>query len=76
MHDRDGVPSERLEPGTVRTHLLDELAQLPPDEHLAALEAVDRHDVEIVLTDRATITVIVAERWEFTVPASRLDAGG
>ncbi len=59
-----------LEPSVVRARLLEELAKLPPDEHLAALAAVDRRDVEIVLTDQATITVIVAERWHFTMPAT------
>ena len=63
-------PEVGLEPSIVRARLLGELANLPPDEHLAALAAVDRHDVEIVLTDRAAITIIVAERGHFTRPVT------
>ena len=63
-------PEVSLEPSVVRARLREELATLPPDQHLAALAAVDRHDVEIVLTDQATITVIVAERWHFTMPVA------
>jgi len=74
--DRDVEPGSWLEPGVVRTRLLERLAELPPEEHLAALAAVNRHDVEIVLTDRTAITIIVAERWHFEVPAARLDADG
>ncbi len=63
-------PEVGLEPSIVRARLLDELAKLPRDEHLEALAAVERRDVEIVLTDQATITIIVAERWHFTMPAT------
>ena len=67
MQDRDA--SDWLRPGAVRARLLDELGRLPADEHLLALAAVDRQDVEIILTDRATITVVVADRWELSMPA-------
>jgi glycine/D-amino acid oxidase-like deaminating enzyme len=73
MHDAHG---SWLEPGAVRTRLLDELRALPRDEHLAALDALERRDVEIVLTDRRSITIIVAERWTFTVPSTLEDAEG
>jgi glycine/D-amino acid oxidase-like deaminating enzyme len=73
MHDAAGG---WLEPGIVRSSLLDELRALPRDEHLEALAALDRREVEIVLTDRRSITVIVAERWTFTVPSTREDAEG
>jgi hypothetical protein len=72
VDDTDGL--ELVAPGVVRTHLLGELAKLPPDEHLAALTALDRHEVEIVLTDRTTVTVVVADRWTFDVTITRQDA--
>lgn len=76
MHDRDGA--DWMRPGVVRARLIDELGRLPADEHLLALAAVEQQDVEIILTDGATITVLVAERWRITVPVRDvvIDADG
>lgn len=51
--------AERIEPAALLARLLDELDKRPPSDHLAALEALNRHDVELVLTDHRTVTVVV-----------------
>ena len=66
MPDRDAP--DWMQPGVVRSRLLDELQRLPADEHLLALAAVERQDVEIILTDSATITVLIADRWRMSMP--------
>lgn len=74
MHDDARDPW--LEPDAVRRHVLDELGRLPEDEHLAVLAALDRRDVEIVLTARSSVTIVVGDRWEFVVPTQRRTSEG
>ena len=62
-------PNVSFDPDAVRARLLDELHQLPPEEHLAALAAVERHDLEFALFDGHTLEVSIAGRWNVTMSA-------
>ena len=51
--------AERIEPAVLLAKLLDELDRFGSAEHLAALDALDRHDVELLLVEPGTVTVVV-----------------
>jgi hypothetical protein len=51
--------------------VIEQLATLPPDEHLAALHAIDAGDIVLDLTDPDTVRVDLAGRWTFQVRVTR-----
>lgn len=53
-------------PDTLRERLLASLADLPPQEHLAALRAIDRGEIDLVLGDD-DICVVIAGLWAVSV---------
>jgi len=48
---------DQIEPAALLARLLDELGELPVEEHLAALEALNSHDVALEITGYRTVTV-------------------
>lgn len=66
---RDGpLAALDIDPSVLRSHVLRYLAHLSPDEHLAALHAIDHGDVELDLTGPRTVPVVLAGRWAMEVP--------
>lgn len=61
----------RINPSVVRERVIAQLARLPHEEHLAALQAIADGEIELDLTDTSIIGVEVAGRWRFEVPTSR-----
>lgn len=60
-------------PDTLRERLLASLADLPPQEHLAALRAIDRGEIDLVLGDDDT-RVVIAGVWGVCVSRALEDA--
>jgi hypothetical protein len=67
------VGARSTDPSTVRQRVIDQLARLPPDEHLDALHAIDAGEVYIDVTDPRVIRIELAGRWIFEVPAVEWD---
>lgn len=57
-----------LEPSMLRARVIDALAGLPPAEHLDVLRALDHGEIEIVLTDPATVQVVVHDDLTIEIP--------
>jgi hypothetical protein len=57
----------------LRERLLAALADLPPQEHLAALRAIDRGEIDLVLGDDE-IRVVIAGVWDVCVSRDLEDA--
>lgn len=62
------MDARRIDPSRVRARVIRLLSDLPPDDHLDVLHAIDAGDVQIDLTDPDTIRVVVRERWTFELP--------
>jgi len=63
--------SERpIDPSDVRHRVIEELAHLPPEQHLDALHAIDQGDVEVDLSDPEVVRVVVGDRFTIDVPLS------
>lgn len=60
------MPRPPTSPETLRERLLASLADLPPQEHLAALRAIDRGEIDLVLGDD-DIRVVIAGLWDVCV---------
>jgi len=62
----------RFDDEALRRRLLAALAELPDDEHLDALHAIDHGDYDLVLTDPAYVVVEVTDRLTVTIPLREL----
>lgn len=60
------MPRRLSTPDTLRERLRASLADLPPQEHLAALRAIDRGEIELVLGDEE-IRIVIAGLWDICV---------
>lgn len=67
------MPIHPPRPEDLRTRLLASLEELPPQEHLAALRAIDRGDIDLVLGDD-DIRVVIAGLWDVRVLREHIDA--
>lgn len=59
-----------IDPSALLESVRHKLAELPHDEHLAALHAIDHGNIRIDLTDPSTVQVVLGERWTIEVPLS------
>lgn len=67
------MPEQPPTPATLRARVLASLAELPPQEHLAALRAIDRGEIDLVLGDD-DVRVVIAGLWDVCVSKALEDA--
>lgn len=61
------MASHRFEPELFRSHVLEAMSTLPSSEHLRALRAIDRGDVEVDITED-TVRVVLGDVCEMAFP--------